>query len=80
MRRAVGFKFARVFILSPDKGAGWGLTLTGRAGTTYAIEASIDLAQWKTAASVVASESGTAEFVHQDAGAKCFCRAKLVSP
>ena len=58
---------------------GWGLMLTGRAGTTYAIETSTSLAQWKTAAYVVAGESGTAEFMHQDAGAKCFYRAKLVN-
>ena len=59
---------------------GWGLMLTGRAGTTYAIETSTDLAQWKVAAYVVAGESGTAEFVHQDpVGAKCYYRAKLVN-
>ncbi len=59
---------------------GWGLMLTGRAGTTYAIETSTDLVEWKTAAYVVAGESGLAEFVHQDpVGTKCYYRTKLVN-
>jgi hypothetical protein len=60
---------------------GWAFMVAGRAGATYAIETSTDLEQWKTAAYVVASETGTAEFVHQDpVGAKCFYRAVLVNP
>ena len=59
---------------------GWGLMLTGRAGTTYAIETSTDLVQWKTAAYVVAGESGLAEFVHRDpVDTKYFYRAKVIN-
>ncbi len=59
---------------------GWAFMVTGAAGATYAIETSTDLAQWKTAAYVVAGETGTAEFIHHDpVGAQCFYRARLVN-
>ena len=61
--------------------SGWAFMLTGAASATYAIETSTDLSQWKTAAYVVANESGVAEFTHHDAtGTKCFYRARLVNP
>jgi hypothetical protein len=60
---------------------GWAFMLTGAAGATHAIETSTDLVQWKTAAYVVANESGVAEFLQQvTSGERCFYRAKLANP